>query len=717
MYDHRYTPTFKDCVQRYQNRPEVQAALFQTLTELAIQPFGNPRLQTHAVKRAQPDTFTSYVTNQGHRLIWRRVGSVAVLLLFGEHDAVYRRAERLRLEIDDSQNVLRVIDEDPVTGQHVPYTRRRADEGRLFMAWNNTELADFGFAPHEIDVLRRLNVDSDLLSLDAHMRPEAWRTAMNLAMYGDPRGEVTPGTADEGPALTVEPPVPIDDRLSAALRSTQSSPEFQPVPADRLAEWLARPIEDWMVYLDPDQQDLVDRTFSGPARIRGAAGTGKTVVALHRARALGRLGRRVLVTTYVRNLPEVYQQIFGRFAPGERDSVEFSSVHRWALRYLQKNGVAVRVDLKAVDNAWRAAHGRVAGPGSRLRNAGLTSAYLREEVDWVIRGRAVPDLDGYLALSRGGRGTRLPAELRAEVWALAVDYAGELDRRGVVDFTDVLLRAYEIARHGPAEYDAVIVDEAQDLTEAALRLLHTLVGDRPNGLLLVGDGQQAVYPGGFNLTSLGVNVRGRSHVLVRNYRNTHQVYATAQALMNGHDFDDGGDGPESGSRHVEVSRVGVPPTLAGHRDEEEHDLALATAIESVISGGTGIGDLAVLVPTHALATHYTELIGSLGLPTQQLVDYDGVPTSLVKVGTYQRAKGLEFKHVFLPRLDAETLRDRPVRGEDDVANAERLALVRRQLFVAMTRARDGLWLGWVGAPSVLLPGSLTGNSAVPPASV
>ncbi|MEE6261170.1 UvrD-helicase domain-containing protein [Plantactinospora sonchi] len=710
MYDHRYTPTFKDCIDRYLHRPGVLAALSQTLTELAIKPFGNPRLQTHAVKRAQPGTYTSYVTNHGHRLIWRQVGQVIVLLLFGEHDAVYRRAERLRLEIDDSQNILRVIDEDPGSGDRVPYQQRRAEEGRLFMAWNDVELAAFGFQQQEIPILRGLNSDDDLTALDGRMRSEAWQVAMNLAMYGTADGSVLTASEepDESP-LTVEPTMPPDPEIAHALDVPTASREFVHVPADQLAEVLTRPIEDWMVYLDPAQQDLVGRVYKGPARIRGAAGTGKTVVALHRARELARLGRRVLVTTYVRNLPEVYEQIFARFAPEVRGNVEFSSVHRWAYRYLHRNGAAVRIDPGAARNAWKAACDRMTPHGSPLRKAGLTSAYLQEEVDWVIRGRALPSLDTYLGLERNGRGTPLAVDLRREVWRLAEEYAAELARRGIADFTDALLRAYTLVADNPPEYDAVIVDEAQDLTDAALRLLYALVGDRPNGLLLVGDGQQAIYPGGFNLGSLGINVRGRSHVLNRNYRNTREVYAAAQNLMRDHKFDDGGQEAESGLRTVEVVRSGSPPSIAGSPTEEEHDLALAAAIESAIGGGTDIGDLAVLVPTNSLVDRYAELIDSLGLPTQQLKDYDGSPSSLVKVGTYQRAKGLEFKQVFLPRLDPASLRERRPRGTDIETHNEQLALLRRQLFVAMTRARDGLWLGWVGEPSSLLPPSLTGT--------
>src|SRR5262249_50973319 len=162
----------------------------------------------------------------GHRLIWRRVGNVIVLLLFGEHDAVYRRAERLRLEIDDSQNILRVVDEDPGTGMQLPYSKRRAEEGRLFMAWNDAELAEFGFQTNEIALLRRLNVDQDLTSLDTRMRPEAWQRAMNLVMYGSPTGEQSTPDQEgiEAEPATVGSPELADERMSQALQERSTSP-------------------------------------------------------------------------------------------------------------------------------------------------------------------------------------------------------------------------------------------------------------------------------------------------------------------------------------------------------------------------------------------------------------------------------------------------------------------------------------------------------------
>jgi hypothetical protein len=349
-------------------------AVTKTLAQLAEQPFQNPKLQTHAVQKAQPNTFTSYVTNQGHRLIWRKVEHVIVLLLFGEHDAVYRRAEKLKLEIDDTQHILRVMDEDPKTGETVPYQARRADEGKLFMAWNDKDLATMGFQSQEIPILRKLDTDQDLTSLDGTMRAEAWDRAMSLVMYGDPNGEQTPPYEETAPAE--ETSEPSDPRVVAALTDPEASPEFVHVPAGQLTEILHRPIEDWMVYLDPAQRGLVERNYNGPARIRGAAGTGKTVVALHRARRLAAAGKRVLFTTYVRNLPEIYEQVFGRWAPEDSRHVEFAGVHRWALGYLARHGAGLKVDLNAAGEAWTTAVAKMAGPGSKLKRAGLSPYFL-----------------------------------------------------------------------------------------------------------------------------------------------------------------------------------------------------------------------------------------------------------------------------------------------------------------------------------------------------
>lgn len=695
MYQYLFTSAFTDCVGAFAQTPQVSAALFDALSRLSNDPFDRTVLRTHRVQRAQGTTFTSRVGGGGHRVIWRLVNQTIVLLLFGEHDAVYRRAERLRLEVDTVSDLVQVVDRDPGTDQPTAYRERRAGEGRLFMAWTDAELDAFGFDPQEVAVLRVVDTETQLADLEPHMDGAAFERAYNLIAHSDPEGDVVVGALDQDRA-----PVQGDAELERLLRTPAAREEFVPVPADELADILARPIEDWMVFLHPDQVRLTQRSYSGPARIRGGAGTGKTVVALHRARHLaGRVDGRILFTTYVRTLPTVLASLFARLAPELADRVEFANLHRWAYRSVKAGGVPFDLDLTKVDHAFDTAWGQVAGPGSYLADRGYGRGYYREEIDWVLKGRDLRSLNAYLALERTGRGTALNEAHRREVWELYAAYQRELALRGVVDFNDLLILALQRARQegATAGYAAVLVDEAQDLTEVGARLVHALVGDRPDGLLLVGDEAQSVYPGGYTMREAGIDVVGRAGTLRVNYRNSGSVLKAARQL--------GGVTDVVARESQPGARAGSPVALALHPNVEAHDAALLDAVLAVLAApSVEAGDLAVLLPTNRLAEEYRRRLTTLEVACLDLGKYDGNPIDAVKVGTYQRAKGLEFKHVFLPRLEARTLGDQPRPGEDPDTHRERLALLRRRLFVAATRARDGLWLSAAGEPSAVLDG-------------
>lgn len=716
MYQFFYTKPFIDGVEGFRRRDERALLDLQlALGDLAMEPFGNPRLQTHEMKRAERNTFISYVGSRGHRLIWRLAKRVIVLLLFGEHDAVERQGERLRLQIDLDQDLVQIFDEDPRTSESVPYERVRQEVGKLFMAWRDRDLLDFGFESHEVEVLRRLDDYAELEALEQHMRPAAFNRALNVLVYDHPDGEVAAAAAAPSAAAEPAPAFQLqseadaaeDEALERAITRPGSRAEFAPVNADALATVLTKPIEDWMIFLHPDQVRLTERPFAGPARVRGAAGTGKTVVALHRARHLSDTYQsRVLFTTYVNNLPPVYEELYRRLTPGNPDGVEFINLHKWAFRFCATHGRRATVDLSAAERAYHEAWRAVVKPGSVIAERGYGWQYYKEEIDWVIKGRGLQKLDDYLALSRTGRGTALPEPHRRQVWQLYEAYENNLREAGTQDFNDVLLHALELVEQSQEgdQYAAVVIDEAQDLTEVGVRLAYALAGgSKRDGLFLVGDGQQSVYPGGYSLANVGIDVVGRSTVLRVNYRNTRQILEAAWRVTGDRPFDDLDEELADAHRDVTVTREGPPPTFESFNGVDEHDTALVAAIDdAATSAGVGPGDLAVLVPTNRLVNDYEKVIRDLGYDTVKLQQYDGKPSDRVKLGTFQRAKGLEFKWVFLPRLEPETLGEKQRFNEDDAAYNERVDLLRRQLFVAMTRARDRLWGGWVREPSVLL---------------
>ncbi|MFF9052360.1 UvrD-helicase domain-containing protein [Streptomyces erythrochromogenes] len=456
------------------------------------------------------------------------------------------------------------------------------------------------------------------------------------------------------------------------------------------------PIEQWMTFLHPDQVALVRRNWSGPARISGPAGTGKTVVALHRAAHLARRTTgRILYVTFANNLPRVQSTFLRTMAPAVADRVDFRSLHSWAQEFLQKRGVPVRLNGDKAETAFSRAWTHV-GRESRLAQIDPGHLYWREEIDYVIKGRGLTRFEEYANVVRRRRKAGLHRTQRQSVWELYEEYEARRHERGVHDFNDVLSLALAEAskERGRPPYAAVVVDEVQDLTLVGVRLLHALVGDAPNGLLLVGDGQQTVYPGGFRLTDAGIDIRGdRGQVLRTNYRNSRQILDAALAVVADDAFEDIDGEPTPGRRDVDLTYHDGNVVRVAETTVEAHDRELMGALKALPDGA--LADTALLCPSKRALGHYQRLLARAEIPVCQLEQYDGNPVDAVKLGTYRRAKGLEFKNVLLPRYDAESAAGTP--GTDTAR--ERAELRRSQLFVAMTRARDLLWLGSVADPS------------------
>ncbi|WEV24757.1 AAA family ATPase [Streptomyces sp. 71268] len=553
------------------------------------------------------------------------------------------------------------------------------------------------FAGHRVDaeigrvrLLGEHEIGSALLSENRRLRTESVRA------FADHLERVFPDYAGS----TVEQEGPTVQQQQARQAEPDGLFDLRGLRDAALEEAMRAPIEQWMTFLDPDQVALVRRNWSGPARISGPAGTGKTVVGLHRAAHLARrTDGRVLYVTFANNLPRVQGTFLRAMSPAVADRVDFSSLHSWAQDFLRERGVSVRLHGKKAETAFSLAWKHV-GRDSRLAEIDPAADYWRDEIAHVIKGRGITTFEEYATVPRRRRRAILRRAHRQAVWALYERYESLRNERGVHDFDDVLsLALAEASRHTDRpRYAAVIVDEVQDLTLVGVRLLHALVGDAPNGLLLVGDGQQAVYPGGFRLVDAGIDIRGdRGQVLRTNYRNSKQILDAALGVVADDAFEDI-DGLRSPSRRDvdvtyhdgEVVRV-TKPTVA------EHDRALLDALRDLPA--QALADAAVLCPSKRAIAHYQRLLTGAQLPVCLLEHYDGNPVDAVKLGTYRKAKGLEFKRVYLPQHDVAPLNGARAAESGGAAGQEtareRAELARSQLFVAMTRARDVLWLGRV----------------------
>jgi mRNA-degrading endonuclease RelE of RelBE toxin-antitoxin system len=644
--------------------------------------------------------------------LWRlRVGAYrAVFQLWGRSVVVHRIFRRKEdtdyrvvgtITLVRSAEGLRALAEDVEQPPPVPPSRkpvkepaRRDPVQNPLSVFRDEELADGGLSDAAITqlrrvptelipdrVLRRLDVEPKLIRLVAEM----WEKP--AAFVGKP--------------LSVEAAALEEREAEERLLSEYSASSLLPIgDARTFLAMLDADIEDWMVYLHPSQASAVRRPVVGPSRVRGGAGTGKTVVALHRARYLANeTGGSILLTTFVNNLPKIWERLLATFPDPIRGHVRCKTVNQIALvLYREAGGVR-----EIADEAARKAILRDVWTPRRRALGGLTELGLADEFDHLIIGRGISDGDSYFALPRTGRGTPLARGAREVVWNAYEEYSTRMGKARLTFWPELRRDALVALRDGrrSLRFDAVVADEAQDLGLASVQMLAELVGGLPSpNLTLVGDGQQAIYPGGFSLLQTGIDVRGRATVLRTNWRNTYAIWMAARAFIEGEEFDDLDDDVLSGRSDEESPlpmRDGISPGLWTAGEGEDAAL-VAEIVREALELGVDPGDVGVLAPTNAQAKRLQAGLTEASVRNRELSRYEGVHEPFVRVGTFHRAKGLEFKHVVVTGLSAATWPPRRP-GLDHVAQLEARGREVRAAFVAMTRARDRLDVVVAGEPA------------------
>ena len=665
------------------------------------------------------------------RIILAREGNIYFPVLAGARAQIYERARRGRFVIDRVGEVIRFVEprrpaEEGVDDREDPWTGRSiADEipAGLLTIWSDAELREAGLDGAEIEIIRSLESAEDLLELlGMGWDEESVKLVLDLM-------EVTPEEWRTPDLLGDAAEVRLRRALSEFGALHGISKLFTPEELERIA---ANPIEDWMIFLHPAQRSATTRRYEGPARIRGSAGTGKTVVGLHWAAERARRSRDegeglpVLFTTYVKTLPPVFENLYLRMPDAIPGAVEFINVDKLAYRICTEAGERPSMDPNAVREASKDAFRQVVVPGTPLGDDGTSRSYLEAEVRSVIKGRGLESIEEYLGIHRTGRGTRFDGSRRRQAWEYMEAWNARMAASRIGDFPDTISLAVELAKaRTKPTYRSAVIDEAQDLSLMGLQLVRALVNapddvDRSDGLLIVGDGAQRIYPGAFTLRQAGVEVRGRTTVLRRNYRNTAEILNAAMAVAGRGsvvDMDDEADA-EPHRRDEEVGdagRFGPRPLLVDCGTDDRETEFLVERIRGIVASGMmGLGGIGIFVPINSMVRSTLKRLGEHDISATGLKDYHGVPTPEVKVGTYARAKGLEFKVVFLPRVKAGVVPRAQTARQSDDEYADQRELAINEFFVAMTRARDQLIVSFGDEPSEVLVGVMDDFDVVTP---
>jgi superfamily I DNA/RNA helicase len=622
------------------------------------------------------------------RLIVHRSAASLLLCYVDHHDEAYRWAERRRLEVHPATGAAQLVEivervEEIAIPKYVEVERPRPPKPPLFAHVAEAALLSYGVPAEWLDEVWRATEDT-LFGVVDHLPAEAAEALLDLATGVPPQ---------------VAPPVPAGTDPFAHPDAQRRFRVVQDV--EELKRALEYPWEKWTIFLHPAQRESVERDHSGPARVSGSAGTGKTVVALHRAAFLARShpDARVLLTTFSDPLASALRIKLRRLLhhePRLGERIEVHALDAVALRLHERIfGRAATAAPEMIRELLRDAAAEVGGPR-------FGEHFLATEWAEVVDAWQLESWVAYRDVARLGRKTRLPQAQREALWAIFERVRAGLRERELVTRAEVYGRlAAHYASGAASPFDFVVIDEAQDVGVAQLRFLAALAGARPNGLFFAGDLGQRIFQPPFSWKSLGVDVRGRSRTLCINYRTSHQIRAHADRLLGPEIADVDGNR----ERRAAVSVFNGPdPAVHAFDSPDEEIEAVAEWLRARVAEGVVPHEVGIFVRSAAELERAQGAVQSAGLAALVLDEQITTRDGHVSVGTMHLAKGLEFRAVVVMACDDEVI---PLQARiDEVADASDLEEVynteRHLLYVACTRARDHLLVTSGDLPSEFL---------------
>ena len=626
-------------------------------------------------------------------------GDVYVLLYVDRHDVAYRWAENRKLTINPVTGAMQMLAFESVTEQvpdEAPGTNAVATEDAvevhavattpvLFAGLEDRELMSLGVPQELLAFVRGIASEDELDAKQAQLPLEAYE-GLFLVAAGDTLSQVL--NARE---TRVDKVIDTSD-FAAALATPESQSRFVVVSDDEsMTAILNAPLAQWRVFLHPTQKKLTVGDRSGPVRVLGGAGTGKTVLAMHRAKWLAEnrteANQKVLVTTFTRNLEADIEQNLRTLCSSEAFTrLEVRNLDAWVNAFMRSRKLEHRIvyDRKhdAAHQAWQAA---LAVKDSALD---LPDNFYEQELEQVVLAQGITTLDQYRTARRTGRGVILGRAKRDAVWPVFEEYRGQLVSRKLKEVDDAYREVADVlsaeAEKSKPLYSAIVADETQDLGPQALRLLRALVPAGPNDLFFVGDGHQRIYSRNkAAMSRCGIDIRGRARKLYLNYRTTDEIRRQAVALLEGCEIDDLDDGHDETKRYKSLSHGPAPTVLS----VEGIEAAAKHAIEFVRQWNTAQGEglplsFCVIAASEKSRDAMAGLMQAAGLRciaiTAQSNHADA--RDVVHLATMHRAKGLEFDCVVV------------VAPKNYLGDTDETATKRKLLYVALTRAKRGAQL-------------------------
>jgi superfamily I DNA/RNA helicase/mRNA-degrading endonuclease RelE of RelBE toxin-antitoxin system len=670
--------------------------------------------------------YSARVTDDYRAIMARVSGTEFLLVAVKPRQSAYDNLERYAYQVNPVTGGIEFLDIvhvdqqvflDEAKSPHAQATASAAPGAQpaaavpLFAAYFEAQLLDLGVAAPLLPLIAKVTTEDELLAL-VEYAPQLSREVL-LALHD--------GMASEDVLEQVTAPLRAASPVNTAdFEAALARPATQVTTDDAaLQAVLEGDFTRWQVFLHPAQRAIAERSYSGPARVSGGPGTGKTIVALHRVRYLAKRlpagdDKDILLTTFNKNLAaDLRGRLLELGGPGLLQRVDVVNIDALASRIATEAEPAVRRhwldDSKAVER-WQ----------DLLGELGITSwsaEFLHDEWSQVVLGHAINSRDEYFRVRRVGRGRTLSRPQRAEVWQLVEQFTKRLANESQWTFRQVAARAARLeaerAKTRGARYRHAVVDEAQDLSPAHWMLLRAMVAPGPNDLFIAGDTHQRIYDNYVSLASLGINIRGRSSRLTLSYRSTHEILSAAEALLGTEEWDDLDGGTDTLAGYRSVLR-GPRPSLRGYATWADEVAGIISQVKEWLPADGSPFSVGVAVPENRLVDDVLKALDEASVEAASIGRDGPRKPGVVHVGTLHRFKGLEYQMMLIADASAGAIPSAKVVGlrtEYPERYDRQLRQARSLLFVAATRARDTLAITWHGDPSPFLPQAPLGAPA------
>lgn len=666
-----------------------QKSVKETVYDIQSDPTA-PGLQFHRIDKSKDPNFWSMRVNRDIRIIVHKTDDSFLLCYVDHHDDAYDWAERRKIETHPKTGAAQIVEVRERVHEIVVHRAAvvtmpetpRPEPVTLFAAVSDDELLEYGVPPEWLADVRAATEDT-IFDLVEHLPREAAEALLDLAV-------------GEKPVIHQPPPA-----TASPFEHPDAQRRFRVLEnIDELKQALEFPWDQWMVFLHPSQRQVVEQSFNGPARVSGSAGTGKTVVALHRvANILKREPlAKLLLTTFSPPLANALEKKLS-ILTGEASGV----VHRVTI--LPFKGVANDLFTLAFGHHPKAAsddqiRAALKTSAEALGLSGFTLRFLVSEWLNLVDAWQVNSLEAYQNVPRIGRKARLGAKQREKLWPVFVHARQVLEAQGVLTWPAIFgMVTAHFDNRTEKPFTQAVVDEAQDLGVPELRMLAAITPDTPNSLFFAGDIGQRIFNEAFSWKAVGVDIRGRSRTLKVNYRTSHQIRQAADRLMPTTQQDADGDVQD---RRGTVSVFNGPdPELRTFENFEQEIQGVAEWIKSVIQAGVEPAEIGVFVRSKDQLVRARAAVKEAGHTQLELSERHEAPLGRIAIGTMHLAKGLEYRAIAVIACDDNILPlQERMEAVADEAELEEAYETERQLFyVACTRARDRLLLSGVDPAS------------------